>query len=205
MNGYDNSQQPNVPSPNPTPPPPIVPIDPQNSNPQAPQPQKSATNIILWIVSIIVILGVAGGVYYYVTKLNKKESTSQTTTSQNSESSQSSTSSGSAVEQYYAKAKTLQAATDKSKAVDTVMQPILKKIYTNNVKLADETGPMLTYVVNREITANDVTTAKTDLETAGYKAIDSSAKQLTMSQGASTWVITFAVGNTEKATIEITF
>jgi len=200
MNGYDNSQQPNTPPPQ-TPAPPIAPIDPQ----QAPQPPKSATNIILWVVSIIVIIGVAGGVYYYVTKLNKKESTSPTTTSQNSSSNQSSTTSESAVEQYYTRAQTLQAATTKSKAVDEVLQPILKKIYTNNVKLSDETGPMLTYVVKREIIASDVTTAKTDLETAGFKAADSSEKQLTMTKVGSTWVITFAVGNKEKATIEVTF
>lgn len=64
---------------------------------------------------------------------------------------------------------------------------------------------MLTYTTNRQILAADVLAVKTDLETAGYNTLDSSEKQLTMSKGASTWVITFSVGSEIKATIDVTY
>ncbi|MCX6811686.1 MAG: hypothetical protein NT039_03290 [Candidatus Berkelbacteria bacterium] len=49
-----------------------------------------------------------------------------------------------------------------------------------------------------------MTAVKTQMEAAGYKALDSSEKQMTMSKGANTLVITFTVGDKTKATIDMT-
>jgi heme/copper-type cytochrome/quinol oxidase subunit 2 len=182
-------------------------MDDTSLEPNQPKSSGSAVNIILWIISILVIIGVAYAVYYFVSKLNKNSNTQNqaTTTPSSSTNTATQSSTGGAVEQYYTKTVAMQATGEKAKAVDTVMLPILQKIYNNDVKLGDETGPMLTYVVKRQITASDVTATKTALEAAGFKATDSSAKQLTMTKVGSTWVITFAVDKTDKATIEITF
>ena len=171
------------------------------------QPKRSAWK---WIVGIIVIAALGGGgYYYYITKIKTSPSsstsseTTSTGTSSPGTSPTPSSTTKSTIENAYDSATATVATADNAKAVDTVLAPILAKTFTN-VKLTDASS-MMTYTTNRPILAADVTAVKTELETAGYKAIDSTDKQMTMSKGASTWVITFSVGSETKATIDVTY
>lgn len=164
-----------------------------------------------WIIGIVIILALGGGgYYYYVTKIKTSSSsntsslTTSTETSGPGTSPTPSSTSGSAIETAYNKAVAVTATANNAKTVDAVLAPILQKTFANKVKLTDASS-MLTYVTNRQILAADVTSVKTELETAGYKAIDSAEKQMTMSKDTSTWVITFSVGSETKATIDVTY
>jgi cytoskeletal protein RodZ len=172
------------------------------------QPKRSAWK---WIVGIIVIAALgSGGYYYYITKIKTSPSsstsseTTSTGTSSPGTSPTPSSTTKSTIENAYDNATVVTATTDKAKAVDTVLMPILQKTFTDKVKLTDASS-VLTYTTNRTILAADITSVKTQLETAGYKTIDSSEKQLTMSKDASTWVITFSVGSETKATVDVTY
>ena len=171
----------------------------------APQPVDKKSSAWVWIIIVIVVLGLGAGGYYYYTKMRNNTSTTSTT-SENESATSSGTSSTpvSALIQAYDKAVAVTAMTDKAKVVDAVLSPIFNQVFTNNVKLTD-VGAMLTYQTNRQITAQDVTGVKTQLESAGYKAIDSSSQQLTMTKDSATWVISFSVGSETKATIEVTY
>ena len=195
----------------PTPEPPVA-ANPPTPEPPTPEPPVTAEpptekpKSLKWlffglIIALLILIG-AGTYYYYLTYT--KKSTESTPTS-SAPVYTSTTQPQSTIASNYEKITAIQPTTDKSKAVDNIFQPILKNVFANKVKLKEEYGPMMTYVVNRKITAADVTAVQTGLDAVGYKTIDSSAKQLTVSKGAYTWVITFAVDNENKATIDITF
>lgn len=191
------------------------PVEQMGAENGAPAPETSAerpkSSAWKWIIGIMVIaiLG-GGGYYYYITKIKTSPSSSTSSETTSTGTSNPGTSptvnstSESAIETVYNKAVAITATTDKARAVDTVLAPILEKTFADNVKLTDASS-VLTYTTNRTILAADVTSVKTQLETAGYKAIDSTEKQMTMSKGASTWVITFSVGSETKATIDVTY
>ncbi len=178
------------------------------------EPPKRSSWLTMLIVAIVV-LGLGYGVYYYFTNYASKNTTTTTVTpaatsgavSTPATTPTSATTSGAttAIQTAYASATDVTPASDKSKAVSDVLLPALKTVFTDEVKLKEDSSGILTYIANREITAADVTALSTNLQTQGYKALDSSEKQLTMSKGASTWVITFTVGSTEKATIDVTY
>ncbi len=118
------------------------------------------------------------------------------------------------VEKYFDKTAVVAPQAEKAKAVDAIMQPILKKIFdtvdkdgnpVNQVKLKEEFGPMFTYVFNRPVTDGDISEAQVQLTAAGFKILESSGKQMTVTKIGSTWVITFWLNNMEKSGMEMTF
>lgn len=205
MDGIDSST-PEAAQPNqapPSAPPPMSPQDQMSMQQPTPQAPKSSKGLIIAvIITILVLLGI-GGYYYYVNYLKKPVTT--TTTPTEVYSPVYTPTSSSTIQSTYDKTTAILPSTDKSKAVDALFQPVLKQVFSSNVKLKDELGPMMTYVVNREITAEDVSAVQSGVNAIGYKTIDSSAKNLTVSKGSYTWVITFSLNDTTKATIDITF
>lgn len=160
----------------------------------------------LIIVIVILVIAIGVGAYFIIKETIKPVTTSPTTSSTTSASvSASATASSSDLEKAYDEAKDVEASTTKSKTVDGEVKPILKNVFADQVKLSEDmAGSLLTYITNREITAEDVTTVKTKMEAAGYKTIDSSEKKMTMTKGATTLVFTFTVGDKTKAMIEVT-
>jgi hypothetical protein len=163
----------------------------------------------LIVVIVILALAIAVGGYFIVKELVKPgtSTTASTTpkTSVSASASASASASGSDLQSAYDAATDIEASTTKAKTVDGEVKPILKNVFTNNVKLKEDmSGSLLTYITNREVVAADVTAFKTQMEAAGYKTLDSSDKGLTLSKGANTLVFTFPVGNKTKATIDMT-
>jgi uncharacterized protein YxeA len=166
--------------------------------------------VILIIVIIILVVAIGTGVYFiYKTT---QESTSKSTTTPSKSPSQTasgnvspSASGNSQIEKTYEETKEVEATGTKTKAFDTEIRPIFKEVFADKVKLKEDFGgSMLTYVVNRQIKAEDVTAVKTKMEALGYKAIDSSEKQITMTQTGKSYVISFSVGATDKGEIQVT-
>lgn len=161
----------------------------------------------LIIVIVILVLAIGAGAFLIVKEVIKPVATTSpsATTSATASASASASASGSDIESAYDAAADIEASTAKAKTVDAEVKPIFKNVFADKVKLKEDmSGSLLTYITNREITAADVTAAKTQLEAAGYKTLDSSEKQMTMSKGANTLVITFTVGDKTKATIDMT-
>jgi flagellar basal body-associated protein FliL len=177
-------------------------ITPNQTPDQMPEAQKKSSGLIIGIIIIIILILIGAAAYYYYTKYMNKATTptiTPVTAVYTPVSSQESIASD------YTNTTAITPTTAKSQAVDKIFQPILKNVFTNNVKLKTELGPMMTYVVNRQITAADVSAVQTGVNNAGYRTIDSSASQLTVSTGPYTWVITFSLNNSSKATIDISF
>ena len=162
----------------------------------------------LIIVIVILALAIAVGGFFIVKELLKPgtTTTASTTPKTSATASASVSASGSSdLQSAYDAASDIEASTAKAKTVDGEVKPILKTVFTNNVKLKEDmSGSLLTYITNREVVAADVTAFKTQMEAAGYKTLDSSEKGLTLSKGANTLVFTFPVGNKTKATIDMT-
>jgi len=211
--------EPAEPAPQPEIPPPVDQIgtldqapnnQPQTGVPlQTPPPvKKSKAGLIIIIILAITIVG--AGAYYYMTKIRGNTSTSTTTTPADviqettPTPTDAGTAAGSTIAAAYEKAMAISATSDKAKTVDTILSPILNKVFSSKIKLTDATS-MLAYVTNRPITAADVTAVKTQLEVEGYKSADSTAKQLTMTKTGSTWVISFSVDSQTLAQIDVTY
>lgn len=161
----------------------------------------------LIIVIVILVLAIGVGAFFIVKEIINPGTTASpsATTTASASPSASASASSSDLEKAYEAAEDLEASTTKSKSVDGEVKPILKSVFADKVKLSEDmSGSLLTYITNREITAQDVTAVKTQMEATGYKALDSSEKQMTMSKGANTLVITFTVGDKTKATIDMT-
>lgn len=159
---------------------------------------------ILVIILVLVVLG-GGGYYAYIKYFAKKSETNTSTVPAPVSETTPATEKSNTIATNYEKTTAVEATGSASQTVDTVLQPILKKVFDNKIKLKEDLGQLLTYVTNREITAVDVTAVKIADEANGAKAVDVSEKQITMTKGSSTWVISFSVGSTEKATIEVTY
>ena len=108
------------------------------------------------------------------------------------------------VEKYYYKTKAVE-PTVKAKPAHEEILPVFKKVFGDEVKLKEDFGGMiLTYVVNRVITSDDVTAIRTELEAGGeYEARDVSAKQLTMMKVGRTLTISFRLDDEQEATIDV--
>lgn len=207
-------------------PPPVEPTPPVEQTPPPAQPtplvaggvkepKKGSSLTWLIIVLLILLLG-TGGWYYYSNYIQTSNTNTNTNANKNANSNvnknantnankNANTNSSSGIQSTYDKATSIEPKSDKTKTVNDVLLPILKNVFANKVKLTDDSTGMLTYILGRTIVAADVTSCKTQLETAGYKTIDSSTKQLTVSKGASTWVISFSTDSTTKATVEVTY
>ncbi|MDD5528329.1 MAG: hypothetical protein PHO56_05185 [Patescibacteria group bacterium] len=95
---------------------------------------------------------------------------------------------------------------DKSRTIHNELLPILNQLYSNQVKLTDNlSGIMLSYIFDRVITKDDVTAVKKHLESLGYKTQDEGANQLTMYQPGYFLILTFSVGNLNKAFLDVTY
>lgn len=170
-------------------------------------PKKSKVGLIIMIV--ILVFAVAGAVYYYLTYMRNGTSTSVTDESveiidENTPTpEEAGTMSSGDISKDYEAAVAISATSDKAKVVDIVLAPIFTKTFTN-VKLTDATN-MLTYVTNRAITAADVASVKSQLQTLGYQIVDSTANQLTVSKTGSTWVLSFTADSPSQAEIEVTY
>lgn len=172
--------------------------------------------VVNWIIGLVVLVIVVG-VWYFV--INKKSSTTEpnatptATPTGSVAASVSPTATPNPIEVYFNKANDPAIQGAKAKTVDAELRPVLAAIFNKveddktivGVKLQEEFGPMLTYAFNRVVTAADMAAVKTALEGLGFKAIDSSAKIITMSQIGKTWVLTFGIENQQKATLDVTF
>jgi len=173
--------------------------------------------VVNWIIGIVVLIVIIG-VWYFV--WGKKTSTPPgatptptSTPTQSPTASASPSATKSPVEVYFDKATDPAIQGAKAKTVDAELRPILAAVFNTKVgdetivgvKLQEEFGPMLTYAFNRVVTAADMAAVQKALETAGFKAIDVSAKAITMSAIGKTWVMTFWIDNQQKAGLEITF
>lgn len=135
----------------------------------------------------------------------KPTTTTTSTTPKTSASVSASASGTSNLQSAYDAATDIEASTTKAKTVDGEVKPALKAVFANNVKLKEDmSGSLLTYITNREVVAADLAAFKTAMEAAGYKTLDSSATGLTLSKGANTLVFTFPIGDSNKATIDMT-
>ncbi len=103
---------------------------------------------------------------------------------------------------------------DKAKAVNDMVLPIFGKIFYKEenkkqlsmVKLQEEFGgSMLTYIVFRQISQDDVANAKNLLSGAGFQILDATARDITASKDAKTMVFSFNIENSQKGVITITF
>ena len=206
--------------PAPAPPPPVVEqqnlAEPTAVEPQAPAPtydggQSTApvtpgdmpkkSSALGWILGIIIVLALGGGgYYYYITKIKTSPTANSTSSTSTAE-----VPAKSAIETTYDNATATVTASDKGRAADIVLLPVFQKTFNNGVKLTSETT-ILTYTLNRAVVATDVTSVKTQLETAGYKAtLDSAGKQLTVTKDTTVWTISFSIGFETKAIIEVKF
>jgi|GEM_PF-1309930 len=173
--------------------------------------------VVNWIIGIVILIVIVG-VWYFV--WGKKASTPPgatptptSTPTSSATASPSPSATKSPVEVYFDNATdpTIQGA--KAKTVDAELRPILAAIFNKKVgdetivgvKLQEEFGPMLTYAFNRVVTSADMAAVQKALEDAGFKAIDVSAKAITMSAIGKTWVMTFWIDNQQKSGLEITF
>ncbi|MDD4271427.1 MAG: hypothetical protein PHF50_01335 [Patescibacteria group bacterium] len=106
----------------------------------------------------------------------------------------------------YEKAASVEPVNDKSRSIHNELLPALNKLYNNEIKLTDNLGgSMLSYVFSRVITKDDVAAVKASLEGFGYKTQDEGAYQLTMYKPGYFLVMTFSVGNLNKAFLNITY
>jgi cytoskeletal protein RodZ len=163
------------------------------------------TFLIIVIVVLVLVIGV--GAFFIVKEfISPTQPAASASPSTSVSASASAAASGSSdLQSAYDAAQDIEASTTKAKTVDGEVKSILKNIFANNVKLKEDmSGSLLTYITNREVTAADVTAFKAQMEAAGYKTLDSSDKQLTLSKGANTLVFTFPVGDNTKATIDMT-
>lgn len=161
----------------------------------------------LIILIIILSLAIIVGGYFIVKEVLKPAATTTSATPKASTTASPSTSASgnSDLQSAYDAASDIEASTTKAKTVDGEIKPIFKSVFADKVKLKEDmSGSLLTYITNREILAEDLTAVKTKMETAGYKTLDSADKQITMSKGATTLVMTFTVGDKTKATIDVT-
>jgi len=182
----------------------------QTSAPLQTPPVAKKSKVGLIIIIVVIVLALAAGGYYYFTKMQSNTATDNlySTEAVVEETvptpENANTIAGSEITAIYDKAVAISATADKAQVVDTVLAPILSKTFSTYVKLTDATS-MLTYVVNRAITASDITSVKNQLETQGYKSVDSTAKQLTVAKTGSTWVISFSIDSQTKAQIDVTY
>lgn len=172
--------------------------------------------VINWIIGLVILVVIVG-VWYFV--INKKTSTVEpnatptATPTGSIAASASPTATPNPIEVYFNKATDPAIQGAKAKTVDAELRPVLAAIFNKvvddktivGVKLQEEFGPMLTYAFNRVVTAADMAAAKTAIEALGFKAIDESAKAITMSAIGKTWVMTFGIDNQQKAVLDVTF
>jgi len=176
---------------------------------EAPKETSILTNWWFWIVVIIVI----GLIIWWAMSTPTTPTTEEglpgetPTTEEGAPSAEEGETAGekSAVESYYEGITEIEPAGDEGKTIDDELKPILEKIFKGVKLSASERGNYLTYVVNEAITADDVTTLRTELETAGYSTDSVEAKQLTMIKGDTTLTIMLNVDNEEKALIDVYF
>lgn len=106
----------------------------------------------------------------------------------------------------YEKQASVQPVNDKSRTINNELLTILNQLYNNQVKLTDNmSGSMLSYVFDRVITAADLSAVQKYLEGAGYKTQDAGQRQLTMYKPGYFLVLTFSVGNIDKAFLNVTY
>jgi len=94
------------------------------------------------------------------------------------------------VEIYFEGVKETEPKAEKAKAVHGLLLPIFKKIFDvkkgkqiiNGVKLKEEFGSMLTYVLNRPITEKEVNDIKAEFEAIGVRILDFSVQGMTISK-----------------------
>ncbi|MDP1629667.1 MAG: hypothetical protein Q8L57_03545 [bacterium] len=103
---------------------------------------------------------------------------------------------------------------DRTRAVNDMVLPVFGKIFYKEenkkqlpmVKLQEEFGgSMLTYVVFRQISQDDVANAKNLLSGAGFRILDATTRDITASKDAKTMVFSFNIENPQKGVITITF
>lgn len=170
--------------------------------------------VINWIIGLVILVVIIG-IWYFVgyKKTTTVEPTATPSATPSGSVAASPTATPNPIEVYFNKAKDPAIQGAKAKTVDAELRPILATVFNKvegdqtivGVKLQEEFGPMLTYAFNRVVTTADMTAVKTALEGLGFKAIDSSAKIITMSQVGKTWVMTFGIDNQQKATLDVTF
>ncbi len=95
---------------------------------------------------------------------------------------------------------------DKSEAIHEELLPIFNELYSNEVKLTDNMdGSMLSYIFSRVITKDDLTAVKNYMVDLDYKTQDETTNQLTMYKPGYFLVMTFSVGNLNKAFLHVTY
>jgi len=203
------------------------PTSPTPPQPQAPQNEPAnepldvgptpvapkSSGALTWLIIILLIVLLGGGTYYYLfiysgSQTSSSSSTESVTpaTTPSSTTGTSTTSTAAAITKAYTSTTAIKPTAAKSIALDSDLYAILKTTFTDEVNLKEDfNGTMLTYVVNRAITAADVTSVLTDLETAGYTKMTADTSGFTVSKSSATYVFTFSVASTSKAIVEVTF
>ena len=106
----------------------------------------------------------------------------------------------------YEKAVPAELVNDKSRAVHNELLPILNQLYNSQVKMTDNMGgAMLRYMFDRVIVKDDLTAVKNHLIGLGYNTQDEGNNQLTMYKPGYFLVMTFSVGNLNKAFLDVTY
>ncbi|MFA4830638.1 MAG: hypothetical protein WC862_01915 [Patescibacteria group bacterium] len=106
----------------------------------------------------------------------------------------------------YEKAVPAELVNDKSQTIHDELLPILNQLYNSKVKMTDNMGgAMLRYMFDRVIIKDDLTAVKNYLIGIDYKVQDEGNNQLTMYKPGYFLVMTFSVGNLNKAFLDVTY
>lgn len=106
----------------------------------------------------------------------------------------------------FERAASVEPVNEKSRTIHGELLPILNQLYNSQVKLRDNMGgTMLSYIFSRVITKEDIASVKKSLEGLGYKTQDEGVNQLTMYKPGYFLVMTFSLGNLNKAFLDITY
>lgn len=164
---------------------------------------------IIGVIVIVLLLVLGGGGYYLYSKKANKPTENTTPTPTTSVTTTvtatgTSTESSGNVEAYYTSVTGMKPTATKAVTIDKDFYPTLNQVFDNEVKLTTET-PTMIYVVNRQITTEDVASVKAELTKLGYQDNNSTDTQLIMSKGSTNLTITFAVDKTDQATIEVAY
>ncbi|MEK7065266.1 MAG: hypothetical protein AAB963_02370, partial [Patescibacteria group bacterium] len=99
-----------------------------------------------------------------------------------------------------------QLVNDRSRTLNNELLPILNQLYNSQVKLTDNlSGQMLSYIFSWVITKEDVIAVKNYLVGLGYKTQDEGNNQLTMYKPGYFLILSFSVGNLNKAFLDVTY
>ena len=164
--------------------------------------------LVVLVVGVILLLGINDTEETTSTETDVDQETAPVT-----EGEEPVTEEKTQIEITFDEAKDVEIESEKAKAVDAVLRPVLKDVFDTvvdeeivvGVKMKEEFGPMMTYIFNRKLTEVERDAIIAGLETVGVTPVDSTEKVVTVKKGSDMWVITFFLNDEQKSGLDITF